>query len=246
MSLSIISDVHIRNSSDERHDLFLSFLRNEKVQNSESIFLLGDIFDLVVGPYEEYISEFKEVYDELSNLLKNGKRIIYVEGNHDFCFSDMYLNSSNLNGIEVLKGGTVYTHQGKRIYLSHGDDFELGNTGYKFYRRFISSNFIKLLSSEITSYKFVKWVGDYQSKKSRERGVKNYGSGEKDEQIKSNFREGAENFSKMLNVDWVIGGHSHQKDLFEMNDFKYANNGFAPAEKTFIYINNGISFETIT
>lgn len=56
MKYAVISDVHVKHPGDNAEKLLLTFLRNDEVRSSDAIFLIGDIFDLMVGPHSQYFS----------------------------------------------------------------------------------------------------------------------------------------------------------------------------------------------
>ena len=97
MKFSAISDVHVKTSGDPAEVLLLSFLRNEDVQSSDIIFLLGDIFDLMIGPHSQYFVRFQNFFQEIRRLLLKGKKICYVEGNHDFHIKNLYKKFFQVN-----------------------------------------------------------------------------------------------------------------------------------------------------
>ena len=73
MKFAAISDIHVKIAGDNAEKLLLSFLRNPEVQSSDVILLLGDIFDLMIGPHTQYFLRFQAYFDEIKLLIKNGK-----------------------------------------------------------------------------------------------------------------------------------------------------------------------------
>ena len=90
MKFAAISDIHVKTAGDKADVLLLAFLQNPEVQSSDVILLLGDIFDLMIGPHTQYFVRFQSYFDEIKSLLKKGKRICYIEGNHDFHIRELY------------------------------------------------------------------------------------------------------------------------------------------------------------
>lgn len=68
MKISIISDVHIKNSEKHIEKLFLDFLNHDLVQKSDLIVLLGDIFDVFIGTYKEYFDEHKDILYKINEI----------------------------------------------------------------------------------------------------------------------------------------------------------------------------------
>ncbi|MDO9181779.1 MAG: metallophosphoesterase, partial [Bacteriovorax sp.] len=132
MKFSAISDVHIKNSGDKAEELLLAFLRNPDVQSSDVIFMLGDIFDLMIGPHSQYFNRFQNYFTELKSLLSKGKRICYVEGNHDFHIKNLYVKFFQVHKeldstLFSMASSFEFIDGSKKIYLCHGDDIELNN-----------------------------------------------------------------------------------------------------------------------
>src|SRR5690606_2671583 len=83
MKISAISDVHVKDTNDKAHALLVDFFAHPLVQDSDYILLLGDIFDLMCGPHEEYLRKYQEIFSKMDELQKKGKKIFFFEGNHD-------------------------------------------------------------------------------------------------------------------------------------------------------------------
>ena len=245
MRISIISDVHIKNKTEKCYQDFLKFLKSQHADESETIIFLGDIFDLMIGPHEKYFTEFDEYFNELENLLRRGKKVIYFEGNHDFHLKKLYAKffkkrSLHTQNFLYKKGCLRIENKGTNIYMSHGDDIELGNRGYKMYKALINNFFTSFLANYVVPYSFIRCVGRRASAKSRQRNIEQYGNDQAQTTIKESFRKAAESVWRKENVDIIICGHSHIKDDFESKQgFRYINNGFFPRDNSFIFISNG-------
>ena len=226
MSILTISDVHIKKVDDEPYKLFMNFLNIANEDSVEAVFLLGDIFDLMVGEYEEYINDFPELFLSLKKL-SNKKKIYFLEGNHDFHLRNIFEEYLNPLNFEYHAEGKIIDYHGKRILFCHGDDIELGNPSYKIYKYFIRSRFIRLLAKMCFRHKTVKLIGDNASKKSRQRNTKRY-TAEVDKMVREKFRASALGAAEEFQVKGVVAGHSHTLDLFREGSFIYLNNGFFP------------------
>ena len=84
-----ISDVHIREKGDISCQLFLGFLNHEKTNRADVVVLLGDIFDLMVGPYTEYIEKFRSIFDRLDHLAKK-KEYLLLSGESRLPFNGYF------------------------------------------------------------------------------------------------------------------------------------------------------------
>ncbi|MDC1173849.1 UDP-2,3-diacylglucosamine diphosphatase [Bacteriovoracaceae bacterium] len=238
MKISITSDIHIKEKGDEGYQYLFSFLKSPKIQNSDKVILLGDIFDLMVGNRIEYITEFEEIFQLLKKLCEKGVEVYFFEGNHDFHIDRIFKEyfSEFSNKFKFIKDDKVIINIGKtRMRLSHGDDLEVDNLSYQRYKKVIRSQFIKLLADKVVPYRFVRAIGVKASKKSRKRNNKYFNQEDK---IKEKFRNYALKVQEEENIDVLICGHSHVQDFFITDNFKYINNGYAQKTNSFIYINN--------
>ena len=252
MKFSAISDVHVKISGDPAEELLLAFLRHPDVQSSDVIFLLGDIFDLMIGPNSQYFARFPNYFLELKMLLLKGKKICYVEGNHDFHVIKLYqrffqvypdLNSSLFSiGPEF-----EFNDHGKSIYFCHGDDIELNNPTYKIYKKFVTSPPLTFYANYLMPHFLIKGFGEFSAEQSRKRNNKRYTIQSDLTPVRDNFRLSAEVFFKKTGKQIIVCGHSHVKDYYiSENGFEYVNNGYAQHSKTYISIENGnISFKPI-
>jgi len=240
MQFTIISDVHIKKPGDISSKLMINFLRAKETLSSDKIILLGDIFDLMIGNHEEYLDEYHEIFGEMAKRVKEGKEIIYFEGNHDFHISNLLKTFCYKNRIEsnfkFIKTAYSLDLNGKNFIFCHGDDIEIGNYSYKLYKAFINNRFMSFIADEIFPYSLIKFIGDRASKASRERNINRYSHEEVSEDLKLNFRRASEKLKTKKNFDYLICGHSHIKDDYNSNNgFRYLNNGYAPNSKSFIF-----------
>lgn len=252
MKYSVISDVHVKNSGDQAEILLLAFLRNSDVQSSDIVFLLGDIFDLMIGPHSQYFYHYPNFFFEIRSLLLKGKKICYVEGNHDFHVRNLYAKffqvHKDLDSALFSMASSFEFYCGeKKVYFCHGDDIELNNPVYKIYKAFVTSYPLKYYANNLMPYFLIKRIGEYSAEKSRNRNKKRYTKNSDLIPVRDNFRMSAEIFVSKHPVEIIVCGHSHVKDHYiSTNGFEYVNNGYAQHSKTYISIENGnISFKPI-
>ncbi|MFT6068803.1 MAG: UDP-2,3-diacylglucosamine hydrolase [Bacteriovoracaceae bacterium] len=233
--ITVVSDVHIKTPGDKPSKLFMSFLTNPLVNRSEKVILLGDIFDFVVGGDIDFVNEFQEIFDGIRDLLKDGKEVYYIEGNHDFHIGKLLKKTFPENNFIFSKEKIQLTHEEINIVFCHGDDIEIDNPSYKRYAKIIRSWPIQILAEWIVPFSFTRMIGNWASAKSRKKNIAQYES--KSELIKTKFRNSAETAFRVSPCQIIISGHSHVKDKFESElGFIYANNGYFPNEKSFISI----------
>lgn len=252
MKIVAISDVHVKKEGDFAYHLLIQFLQHPDVLNADAIFLLGDIFDLMIGPHSQYFSRFQGYFLALQNLLRLGKKIYYVEGNHDFHLKKLYehffLIHQDLNSsLFQMAAEFVIVDAGKKIHLSHGDEVEIENVGYRRYKSFVTSPPLTFYANYLMPYFLITKVGEKSSELSRKKNNKRYQLESDLAPVKEKFRRSASQYFYKHHYDLIVCGHSHVKDYFiSMDGFLYVNNGYAQHSKTFICINDGlVSFQNI-
>lgn len=252
MKFSVISDVHVKESGDQAEILLLKFLRNSDVQSSDIIFLLGDIFDLMIGPHSQYFARFQDYFNEIRKLISNGKKICYVEGNHDFHIKILYRNFFQAHPeldskLFAMAPFFEFKDANKVMCFCHGDDIELNNSGYKLYKAIVTSPPLSYYANKLMPHFLIRNIGEYSAEKSRRRNNKRYSLESDLIPVRDNFRKSAEVFHVKKPFQILVCGHSHVKDHYvSSNGFEYVNNGYAQHTKTYISIENGdISYKPI-
>lgn len=219
MSAVFFSDVHLQDSESEKTQKVLRFLR-ETAPKFERIYILGDFFDVWPGTSPYLINRFAPVLDQLRTLVKEGHRLYYVEGNHDFhlgkYFRDMEIN--------VIPNSRIEDFNGRKVYMAHGD---LGNPkemGYRVLRKVLRSTPLHT-AMKIVPGKLVFDIGLRSSKASR--GYQQHFP-EKENAVRDTYRETARRLFQQ-GFDVVLMGHTHIPDDFRVSidkrDCRYVNIG---------------------
>ena len=168
-----ISDLHLgaRYMADnlDRERLVCRFLDSIKDDAAE-LYLLGDILD--------YWYEYKYVVPrgyirflgKLAELADGGVKLTWVVGNHDVWLFD-YLRGQL--GLTVLYGHTEVVSQGRRIFISHGDDVGVQPAMYRFTRWCFHNRVCQWLYASIHprwTYPIAdKWSSDNRTNRSPEK-----------------------------------------------------------------------------
>jgi UDP-2,3-diacylglucosamine hydrolase len=235
MRVSAISDVHVKFPHDAADRLLSSFFSHPLVLESDYVFLLGDIFDLMCGPHEEYLRIYSHLFEKMNALVIAGKKIYYIEGNHDVHLEKLFKLYWKSGEITPLRAPVTLDLSGKKYYFSHGDEHDVHNVAYHRYMNFIYTPALRFVANHIMPYAVLNFIGERASKISRKKGSKKFD----EEKVRLKFRVGVETITRHLGVDFVIGGHSHVKDNSKLESGAiYVNNGYALKSNSFIYINN--------
>lgn len=116
-----LSDLHL-GTLGSRADLILSFL---ETHTAETIYLVGDIFDL----WEPLVRHWGTTEDRIVDLLRQraaeGSRLVYLRGNHDAAFRSHRSPASLQTRIDLpVDLAPSVVHQaadGRRFLVLHGD-----------------------------------------------------------------------------------------------------------------------------
>jgi UDP-2,3-diacylglucosamine hydrolase len=234
MRVAAISDVHVKIPFDDADKALCAFLTHPQVKKSEYVVLLGDIFDLMCGPHPEYIQKFSHIFDLIDQLRIGGVKVMYFEGNHDVHLELLFKLRWPNNEVILSQVPIIEEINGKSYYFSHGDEHEIDNINYQKYKSLILSPSLKFIANYVMPYFVLNYLGERASKMSRKRGSKDY----VEDVVKTRFRNGVKETTQGR-YNFVLGGHSHVKDCFEITENSiYLNNGYALKTKTFLLIEN--------
>lgn len=209
---AIFSDIHLPNIQNEDYRLFLQTLKSiELRQDVSEVWLLGDIFDCLIGEQDFWVTMHQEFWQQLESLAKAGKKVLYFEGNHDFAFKKTALR----HGVHVHTEGRCHLFQGRRVFLSHGDENDTDNETYARWRKFTKSSAIRrtyqMVPSRFTQKVLVPCAEMYSSKSKKQRGP---ASSENEVQhYREKYRTYAGTVIRERAYNAVFLGHSHIKEL---------------------------------
>lgn len=237
--LVFVSDVHIRKIGDEKAELFMQFLNHELVNQAEGIYLLGDIFDLMVGSKAGYLQQFEPIFLRLKELSLSGKKIHFIEGNHDFHIQSLFEGYFCKGNYFHHTRPFVEKYGGIEFLVCHGDEIELENPSYERYRRFIKSDIIRDLANNVVPYRMIRAIGERASKTSRK-----YSANYENEVVRQKYIRSAREACAQYGVSKTIFGHSHMLEHVQESDFEYINNGFFPNSKAFTVLKDS-KFELV-
>ncbi|AJD05365.1 UDP-2,3-diacylglucosamine diphosphatase [Campylobacter lari] len=213
-----IADAH-ENENRRGFWEFLQALKDKKIQTPQ-LFLMGDIFDLLI--YEVKATHgFAKAYIDLLEELADEIEIIYLEGNHDFNLAKFF---KKVKVFSIKQQPLLCEFQDKTLVkLAHGDIFlkpflqfclkSLRNHYLLFFL-----NFLNVISKEKITQKILK----NQNKKQLIRKIPHFST-----LIKERL--------KHYNIGFVIEGHYHQDVFLEYENIKYLNLAtFAYKESFFV------------
>ena len=240
MKIVTISDIHLTNSDHEAISLWEKFVYSKETSEADTVILLGDIFDLMIGEKNKYIKYYSFFFDSIKYLILSGKKIIYLEGNHDFHLNDVFNSFLKENKLDKTlfeyKKNEFYMNINQKRYLfCHGDIIDYENEGFKKWKKIYTSLPFKVLINKVLPFQALIKLGDKASQDSKKRNRKDFNYADALEK----YRDGARYIFKKTSVDIIIAGHTHVKDEYRFdNDKIYLNNGFPKKHKCFISISD--------
>lgn len=214
--------------------LFLSLI--EKILSKEiqtkQLLLMGDIFDLLMGPIDAFVEREKHMIDKLNQLCLEIE-VIYLEGNHDFQLKSLFPHMTVYPLALQPVRSQFHNHAG---FLAHGDWAE--GFLYRLYTRLIRNKIIlKLLN--FTDIVLKHKISQIFSKKMKNKlicsefkGFENY--------IKRKFQT-HQNFH-----GWFIEGHYHQGKDFLVDGMIYHNIEALACNKSYFIVQSGHNVMTLS
>jgi len=125
-----LSDAHLGSGADTaaRGRALIELLRGFQPRASH-VYVLGDLFDFWFEYRHAIPKGHFQVLRALADLADAGIPITYIGGNHDF-WCGSYLTREV--GVRVHQKPLRCEHQGRRLFLAHGDGIGPGDVGYRF------------------------------------------------------------------------------------------------------------------
>ena len=160
-AIYFISDAHLGAEEEEKEKIkeekLVSFLDRIKA-DVESLYILGDMFEFWFE-YRHVIpkAHFK-ILSKLRNLVDSGIKVSYVVGNHDFWLGDFLTDQI---GVKIFKDPIEVAHQGKKIFIAHGDGLAKRDLGYRILKKVLRNKVNIFLYRQIPpdiSYPLAKFV----------------------------------------------------------------------------------------
>jgi len=128
--LLFISDLHLDASRPQVTQAFFHFLQ-QKVTPSDTLYILGDLFELWVGDDDDDPFVLS-VQQEIKSLSEKGTPIYFMHGNRDFLIGERFAQQS---GCQLLDEPTVMTVANETVLLIHGDSLCTKDQAYQAFRQ---------------------------------------------------------------------------------------------------------------
>ena len=212
---SWISDFHLGTRGSNAEGL-LKFL---KYNESEVLYLVGDIFDLWHLRKDHFWPQsHNDVIQKILRKARKGTRVIYIPGNHDEF-------SSNFRGvygnITVRENDLHLTADGQRLLVMHGHEFDMVTMHAKWIAVLGDIGYGLLLQLNRPVNQICRWFGlEHWSLsayvKSRVKSAVNF---------ISHFEEAVVRFAEMHQAAGIVCGHIHTPAIKKIRHIDYYNCG---------------------
>lgn len=211
-----ISDIHLGTRGCKAEQL-LEFL---KYCEADKIYLIGDIFDGWRLKRNWYWPQaHNDVVQKLLRKARKGTQIVYIPGNHDSSLRNYC--GTHFGGIEVRLDDIHETADGRRMYVTHGDDFDVVVKYAKWLAVLGDWAYTALLNFNTHFNHARKWLGlEYWSLSAYLKvKVKNA------VQFIESFEVAISEEAEKRQVDGVICGHIHHAEMRQWGEVLYINDG---------------------
>ncbi|MFL5731023.1 MAG: UDP-2,3-diacylglucosamine diphosphatase [Cytophagaceae bacterium] len=129
------SDFHLGvpdyESSRQREKKIVRWLDSIKAE-AHTIFMVGDIFDFWFEYKEAIPKGYIRLQGKLAELSDAGIKIIFFTGNHDMWLFGYFTQEL---GIPIYREPQIFTYNGKKLMVGHGDGLGPGDHWYKFIKK---------------------------------------------------------------------------------------------------------------
>ncbi len=216
-SIFFLSDVHLGAEEPEKERLKedkLVALLDKIKDEGELLYLVGDMFEFWFEYKNVIPKDHFRVLMKLKELVDGGVKVNYIVGNHDFWLGDFLPEKM---GIPIFREPVEVTHQGKRIFIAHGDGFAKNDAGYRILKKILRNRVNIFLYRQVPpdiSYPLARFVA---------RGSRNYV-----QKRDTGFLQDYEDFASgriKEGFDAVILAHTHEPVLRDLGGGTYLNLG---------------------
>ena len=132
-TIDFISDLHLQASEPKTFALWKHYMQSTP---ANTLFILGDLFEVWVGDDAAIAGSFETQCAELIAQTAKRMQIYFMHGNRDFLVNSGLADQANFT---LLDDPTVLEFSGQRFLLSHGDELCLADVDYQQFRKLVRS-----------------------------------------------------------------------------------------------------------
>ena len=229
MRTIFLADAHLHHPDDSNYLLLLRFI--ESLQGTtDTLCILGDLFDFRVGLPALAFDEQEPLLMALERLQAAGTRLIWLEGNHDFLLG---ADLAKRLGAEIYPGPVQLELQGKLVSLCHGDLVNQADWRYRLLYRTLR-NPVTLQVGRMLPAKAVQGLRSRLQRSSKRR----YGGNRKRWDYSSMIRNYAASI-RTQGADALVLGHFHQPFIDHQQAFTLVSLGDWISHYSYAELANG-------
>ncbi len=132
---AFVADLHLAGDPADTADLLAFLDAQAGADGAETLYIMGDLFDLWLGSPKLQLDFQAEVVRGIERLRANGVRVKFVEGNREFRVVQTYGRLFTAATEEAFDDEVA----GVRIHVAHGDRVNVDDRLYRLWRR-VSKN----------------------------------------------------------------------------------------------------------
>jgi UDP-2,3-diacylglucosamine pyrophosphatase LpxH len=211
-----ISDIHL-GTPGSKTEFLLDFLRHN---DADTLYLVGDIIDgwqLRKGWY--WHPTHNDVVQKILRKARKGTEVIFIPGNHDE-FGRQFLGLA-FGDIKVVESATHYLLDGRRLWVTHGDQFD-GIVQHAKWLAFLGDSL----------YTFVLALNHWYNRARSGLGMQYWSLSQylKDKvknavSFISDYENALIEEARRRGYDGVVCGHIHKAAIREVDGMLYCNDG---------------------
>ncbi len=160
------SDFHLglpnNRDSLKRQKLIIDWLDSIS-HDATDIFLVGDVFEFWYEWKYAVPKYFTRFFGKLAELSDKGINLHFFAGNHDMWAYGYFEEEL---GMKIYDKPTVFTFNGKKFFIAHGDGLGPGDKTYKFLKKIFTNKFLRWLT---TNFIHPDWLSKLAMKVSKRR-----------------------------------------------------------------------------
>jgi len=139
---AFVADIHIEPGNHERVERFTAFLDTLKDERIAQLYILGDLFEMWIGPGHERDPDHQVVLRKIAELTKSGIEVLLFHGNRDFLLGPAV---ERLTGASVVGEHMDIKLGESTVHLCHGDHLCEKDMNYQKLRVLLRHKFFRAI-----------------------------------------------------------------------------------------------------
>ena len=216
--VTVVSDAHLGNGIKNVHNVM------RIIKNAEFVVFNGDIFELYIHDFTKRIYH-KEFWPIIKWMMDNTNKFVYIVGNHDSKLWDIAseIDWKIYESVRIVQAG-------KEIVCVHGHMFDRLHRKHHKLSKFY--HWLEYLANRIFQ---TNWQDLIFRKK---RFFYRFATGKKDKHL-PHLRKKAREYAEALDIDIMIHGHSHFRNIDYYKDKTIIDQGGFQVGRSYVVIENG-------